>query len=189
VILERRKTKELSRLALARFANRAQRAAGVAGAVNILLTGDAEMQRLNLQFRGKPHPTDVLSFPHAPAAGSATLRGKVPDLASGGGEIAISLPAARAQAARLGHSLLTELKVLVLHGMLHLAGYDHERDRGQMRRIEQRLRAQLRLPSGLIERTIGQSIGQDIGHTMERNLGRKIGRKIERTPDGRQLWR
>ena len=151
MILERRKTKELSRLALARFANRAQRATGVAGEVNILLTGEAEMQRLNLQFRGKPHATDVLSFPHAPAGGSASLA--QPDLALAGGDIAISLPAARAQAAEHGHNLLTEVKVLILHGMLHLAGHDHERDHGQMRRIENHLRAQLRLPPGLIERS------------------------------------
>ena len=88
MILERRKTKELSRLALARFANKAQRAAGLRGEVNILLTGDAEMQRLNLQFRRKDKPTDVLSFPACAAAGSQR-----------GGDIAISLAAARAQAA------------------------------------------------------------------------------------------
>jgi len=140
VILERRKTKDLSRLALARFANRAQRAAGVAGEVNILLTTDAEMQRLNQQFRGKDKPTDVLSFPHAAS----------PDHA--GGDIAVSLQTARTQAGEQGHSLLTEIKLLILHGMLHLAGHDHERDGGQMRRLEQRLRLELRLPSGLIER-------------------------------------
>ena len=141
VILERRKSKDLSRLALARFANRARRAAGVGGEVSILLTADAEMQRLNRQFRGKNKPTDVLSFPHAAA----------PDHA--GGDIAISLQRARVQAAEQGHSLLTELKVLILHGTLHLAGHDHERDRGQMRRLEQRLRTELHLPTGLIERT------------------------------------
>ena len=135
VILERRKTKELSRLALARFANRAQKAAGLTGEVNVLLTGDPELRQLNLQFRHKDKPTDVLSFP-----------------GSGGGDIAISLQTARAQAAELGHNLLTEVKVLILHGMLHLAGHDHETDRGQMRRLEQRLRIQLGLPAGLIER-------------------------------------
>lgn len=140
MILERRKTSDLSRLALARFANRAQRAAGVAGEVNILLTTDAEMQRLNQQFRGKNKPTDVLSFPYAAR----------PD--HQGGDIAVSLQTARAHAAQQGHSLLTEIKVLILHGMLHLAGHDHERDRGQMRRLEQRLRSELHLPSGLIER-------------------------------------
>ncbi|MGC2211453.1 MAG: rRNA maturation RNase YbeY [Candidatus Korobacteraceae bacterium] len=164
MILERRKTKELSHLALARFANKAQRATGLGGEVNILLTGDAEMQRLNLQFRRKDKPTDVLSFPHAPAAGSAAL----PD-SPGGGDIAISLAAARVQAAALGHDLLTEVKVLILHGMLHLAGHDHERDHGEMLRQEQKLRAELGLNSGLIERTLeargatGKSIRQPGG--------------------------
>ncbi len=147
VILERRKTKELSRLALARFANKAQRATGLRGEVNILLTGDAEMQRLNLQFRRKDKPTDVLSFPHAPAAGSAASR-------PAGGDIAISLATARVQAAALGHDLLTEVKVLILHGMLHLAGHDHERDHGEMLRLEQKLRDELGLNAGLIERTL-----------------------------------
>jgi probable rRNA maturation factor len=149
VILERRKTKELSRLALARFANKAQRATGLGGEVNILLTGDAEMQRLNRQFRRKDKPTDVLSFPHAPAAGSAALPGS-----AGGGDIAISLATARVQAAALGHTLLTEVKVLILHGMLHLAGHDHERDHGEMLRLEQKLRDELGLSAGLIERTL-----------------------------------
>jgi probable rRNA maturation factor len=147
VILERRKTKELSRLALARFANKAQRATGLRGEVNILLTGDAEMQRLNLQFRRKDKPTDVLSFPSA--AGSAAI----PDSAAGG-DIAISLAAARAQATALGHDLLTEVKVLILHGMLHLAGHDHESDRGEMLRLETKLRDELHLNAGLIERTL-----------------------------------
>jgi probable rRNA maturation factor len=151
VILERRKTKNLSRLALARFANQAQRAAGLTGEVNVLLTGDAELRQLNLQFRHKDKPTDVLSFPaeQAPPA-QGTRRSS---LRPPGGDIAISLQTARTQAAALGHDLLTEVKVLILHGMLHLAGHDHETDRGQMLRIEQRLRAELRLPAGLIERT------------------------------------
>ena len=141
MILERRKTKELNRLALARFANKAQRAAGLGGEVNILLTGDAEMRRLNRQFRGKDAPTDVLSFP-----AQATVEA--------GGDIAISMAAARAQATACGHSVLTEIKVLILHGMLHLAGHDHERDRGQMLRLEQKLRTELHLNAGLIERTL-----------------------------------
>jgi probable rRNA maturation factor len=140
VILERRKTKELSRLALARFANKAQRAAGLSGEVNILLTGDSELQRLNLQFRRQDKPTDVLSFP---ALFSPTA----------GGDIAISVQTARAQAAGIGHDLLTEVKVLILHGMLHLAGHDHEADHGEMLKLEQKLRAELNLPSGLIERS------------------------------------
>ncbi len=138
MILERRKTNDLSRLALVRFANRAQRAAGISGEVNILLTGNAEIQCLNRQFRRQDKPTDVLSFPSADS--------------SAGGDIAISIQIARHQAAGLGHDLSTEVKILILHGMLHLAGHDHERDRGQMRRLEQKLRAQLNLPAGLIER-------------------------------------
>jgi probable rRNA maturation factor len=140
VILERRRTKDLSRLALVRFANKAQRVAGLPGEVNILLTGDSEIQRLNLQFRRKAESTDVLSFPS----------GQPPV----GGDIAISLQTARAQAAEIGHDLLTEVKVLILHGMLHLAGYDHETDHGRMRILEQQLREELNLPAGLIERSI-----------------------------------
>ena len=146
MILERRRTKELSRLALARFANKAQRAAGLPGEVNILLTGDAEMQRLNLQFRNKDVATDVLSFPagNAAPASNAAL--------PAAGDIAISVQRARDQAAEIGHDLLTEIKVLILHGMLHLAGHDHEVDRGQMRRLEEKLRGEFNLPAGLIER-------------------------------------
>jgi probable rRNA maturation factor len=97
------------------------------------------MRRLNRQFRGKDSSTDVLSFPAPPP--------------SAGGDIAISIARARAQAAALGHDLPTEIKVLILHGMLHLAGYDHERDNGRMMRREQKLRAELHLGAGLIERT------------------------------------
>ncbi len=123
---------------MARFANKVQRIAGLAGEVNILLTGDSEIHRLNLRFRRKDKPTDVLSFPSAGPEG---------------GDIAISLQTARVQAHEIGHDLLTEVKVLILHGMLHLAGHDHETDRGQMLKLEQRLRAQLNLPAGLIERS------------------------------------
>lgn len=142
VILERRKTKDLSRLALARFANRAQRAVSLPGEVNILLTGNSEIQKLNLQFRRKDKPTDVLSFPSG--------------VQPAGGDIAISVQTARTQASEIGHDLLTEVKVLILHGMLHLAGHDHETDNGQMGKVEQKLRVALNLPAGLIERTAGE---------------------------------
>lgn len=133
-------------MALARFANKAQRAIALPGEVNILLTGDSEIQRLNLQFRHKDKPTDVLSFP----AGNG----------ANGGDIAISVQTARAQSAQIGHDLLTELKILILHGMLHLAGYDHETDRGQMREREQQLRVELNLPASLIERTEPERISR-----------------------------
>ncbi len=145
VILERAKSKELSRLALARFAARAQREVGLAGEVTVLLTGDAELRRLNRDFRGKDKTTDVLSFPSSAETSPRRIQG---------GDIAISLERAKAQAREMGHPLLVEVKVLILHGMLHLAGYDHESDNGRMERRERKLRALLNLPSGLIERTV-----------------------------------
>lgn len=116
--------------------------AGISGEVNVLVTSSAQMRRLNRNFRGKDKATDVLSFP-------ATHNGKV-KLA---GDIAISKEIARRNAKSLGHSLETELKVLLLHGLLHLAGHDHEKDQGEMAAVEQRLRAKLKLPTGLIERS------------------------------------
>jgi probable rRNA maturation factor len=179
VILERRRTKDLSRLALARFANKAQRAAGINGEVNILLTGDSEMQRLNLQFRRKDKPTDVLSFPAAqpPEAGDQRQRPEGHPLAHTrcqAGDIAISIQTARAQAAEIGHDLLTEVKVLILHGMLHLAGHDHEIDRGQMSRLEQKLRTELNLPAGLIERV---APSRRATRAITRRPAARIGRK------------
>jgi probable rRNA maturation factor len=100
--------------------------------VTCLITTDAELRRLNKQFRGKNYATDVLSFP--------------PD------EMAISLDRAAAQARELGHSLDAELRILMLHGLLHLCGMDHETDSGEMRRAEIRWRKKLELPAGLIER-------------------------------------
>jgi probable rRNA maturation factor len=110
--------------------------------VNVVLTSDREMRGLNRRFRSKHKPTDVLSF--APIAAVADQFA---------GDIVISTETAAANAQRLGHSLSQELKILVLHGMLHLAGYDHERDNGQMARKEERLRRQLGLSDGLIRRT------------------------------------
>ena len=130
-----------SREALERFAGRARRAAGLRGEVNVLVTGDAELRRLNRRFRHKDEPTDVLSF-----AGLDD---------SFVGDIAISAATASRNARRLGHSPAQELKVLLLHGVLHLAGYDHETDDGKMARKEQRLRRKLGLPLSLTERANG----------------------------------
>ena len=109
--------------------------------MSVLLTSDATMRRLNRQFRGKNKTTDVLSFP----AGDEVKE----EIA---GDLAVSVPTARRQAEERDHSLSTEIKVLMLHGLLHLAGYDHEGDEGQMFRRERALRAKLGLPQGLIER-------------------------------------
>jgi probable rRNA maturation factor len=88
-------------------------------------------------------PTDVLSFP------------ALPETANGGqgGDLAISLDTASVHAAAYGHTLQMEVKILILHGLLHLAGYDHERDQGQMSRRESKLRKQFALPAGLVERS------------------------------------
>ncbi len=102
---------------------------GVRGELSVRITSDAEMRELNRRFRRKNKPTDVLSFPS-----------DMPKLA---GDIAISADIAAANAEQLGHSLETELKILILHGLLHLAGYDHETDDGEMRKQEDKLRLQL----------------------------------------------
>jgi len=94
---------------------------------------------LNRRFREKDKPTDVLSFPDARGAG---------------GDIAISMDIAQQNATRYGHDLLQELKILVLHGMLHLAGHDHAADHGEMAARERALRARLKLPACLIDRTL-----------------------------------
>lgn len=130
---------------LARFLSEAQDAAGMRGQVTVLLTTDAAIRDLNRRFRGKDKATDVLSFPAVPLQ-SAKPAERV------SGDIAISVETARRQATEQGHALTCELKVLILHGVLHLAGFDHEADAGQMQRRERQLRAQLGLPQGLIER-------------------------------------
>jgi probable rRNA maturation factor len=104
-----------------------------------LIADDAELRRLNREFRHKDYATDVLSFP---AAGAGSYIG----------DLAISLERAREQAREFDHSTYDELRILMLHGVLHLLGYDHETDSGRMARAEKRWRAKLGLPSGLIER-------------------------------------
>ena len=124
----------------------AQAAVRLRGQVTVLLTTDAAIRRLNRQYRGKNKATDVLSFPAMAVPG---LKGAY----AIAGDLAISIPTALRQSIAQGHPLSTEIKVLILHGLLHLAGYDHEIDEGQMARREQLLRGRLRLPAGLIERT------------------------------------
>jgi probable rRNA maturation factor len=144
IILEKR-VEGLSAETLRRFVLRARRAVRLSGKVNVLLTDNAEMRSLNARFRKKSQPTDVLSFPAEPFA---VRNGK----RRFAGEIAISTEVASRSAAKLGHSPVVEVKVLVLHGILHLAGFDHERDNGQMARKEASLRRLLGLPSSLTER-------------------------------------
>jgi probable rRNA maturation factor len=111
-----------------------------------LITNDAELQSLNAQFRGKDYATDVLSFPSEEGAeGPATDDGFL-------GDIAISQQRARAQAREWRHSAEEEIRILMLHGVLHLLGMDHETDAGEMKRTEMRWRKKLGLPASLIER-------------------------------------
>ncbi len=130
----------LSKAGLTRFLNRARAAVGLEGEVEVLLTSDAELKRLNHTFRGKNKATDVLSFP---------AFGRQTELA---GDLAISLDTAARQAAAFGHSLRDEVRILLLHGLLHLSGLDHETDDGEMRAREDKLRQELRLPTSLITR-------------------------------------
>ncbi len=136
---------------LTRFARRARQLAGLSGDVAILITGNRQLRSLNRRFRHKDKATDVLSFPRASEVGE-----------DAGGDIAISADIAEENAVRYGHKIVDELKILVLHGMLHLAGHDHEADNGEMAALELTLRARLKLPASLIDRASlnGDSIDQ-----------------------------
>jgi len=140
----------LSRSGLTSFLNRARAAVGLPGEVEVLISDDTTLRRLNRSFRGKNKPTDVLSFP-TPA--------EIADHHAG--DLAISLETAARQAATYGHSLRDEVRILLLHGLLHLSGLDHETDNGEMATRESNLRRQLRLPNTLIER-------------VEKPLGKKL---------------
>jgi probable rRNA maturation factor len=138
----------LSPSGLARFLHAAQRAAGLEGEVQVLLADDATLKRLNRTFRAKNKPTDVLSFP----AGPTTVFFGEPGAPALAGDLAISLDTAARQAAEFGHTLRDEVRLLLLHGVLHLAGFDLEIDSGEMAAREAQLRRKLRLPSTLIAR-------------------------------------
>jgi probable rRNA maturation factor len=145
LVILRKRIAGLSPSTLEHFVLRARRAVHLRGTVNVLVTNSSELRSFNRRFRKEDKPTDVLSFPSQQAA-----RGEVTRAA---GDVAISADIARENAGRLGHTVADEVRILVLHGILHLAGFDHERDNGEMARKESRLRRQLKLESGLIERT------------------------------------
>lgn len=109
------------------------------GDVTVAIAPDARVRALNRQYRKKDRATDVLSFP-------SDERGYL-------GDIVIAEGVSRRQAQEAGHSIGTELRVLALHGLLHLLGYDHEHDDGRMARLERRLRLRGGLAEGLIERS------------------------------------
>jgi len=138
---------------LERFLARARRALRLApDSLTVCLVSDAEIARWNRAYRGKPKPTDVLSFrsdenqspgkrPRASGARPAFSISSASYL----GDIAIAPAVARRNARRFGRTFDDEMRILILHGMLHLMGYDHETDTGQMDRREQRLRRTLGL--------------------------------------------
>jgi probable rRNA maturation factor len=163
VVILRKRIAGLSRSTLERFVLRARRAVHLRETVNVLVTSSAELRSLNRRFLGADKPTDVLSFPSSPADRQARRFA---------GDVAISADIARENARRLGHSVADEVKILVLHGVLHLAGFDHERDHGEMARKESRLRRQLKLEAGLIERTLPRASN---GLTRKERLDRRPG--------------
>lgn len=132
-------TPGVARRGLRAFASRLETEVAGGRAFHCLIADNSELRRLNRDFRDKDHATDVLSFPAAGANGFL-------------GDIAISFEHARQQAAEYGHTVSQEIEILMLHGLLHLLGMDHETDRGRMARTEAKWRAALGLPAGLIER-------------------------------------
>jgi probable rRNA maturation factor len=161
MILNRQRVVRVPLAELERFLARAQRKLRLpAGAVTVCFVTSAQMARWNRAYRNKHGPTDVLSFPADPAKverrtpvfgsrprslTSAGAREDVLSSASYLGDIAIALTVARANARRFGRTFSDELRILILHGLIHLMGYDHETDRGEMDRFEQSVRRSLGL--------------------------------------------
>ncbi len=138
-VLFRVATPGLSRPKIRAFTGKLESRVAAGRSFCCLITSDRELRRLNREFRKKDYGTDVLSFPSVSPNGFL-------------GEIAISLPRARKQAAEYGHLVEKEIQLLMLHGLLHLLGMDHETDRGRMARAERKWRSALGLPRGPIER-------------------------------------
>ena len=130
VLLNRQRRQRVSPARLRRVLSGAAEALSVSGEISLVLAGDRLLRRLNRDYRGKDRPTDVLSFPGD--GGEAGL-----------GDVVISVETAGRNARRFGRSLLQELDVLALHGLLHVLGHDHETDDGAMDRLERRLRTRL----------------------------------------------
>jgi probable rRNA maturation factor len=161
----------ISRPTLTRFLNRARTAIGLRGAVDVLLTSDQTLRQLNRSYRGKDKPTDVLSFP-APEAFAKKHAG----------DLAISLDTAARQAKAFAHPTQDEVKILILHGLLHLAGEDHETDSGEMATREATLRHELRLPATLIERTTRTTTKKRITATLRpRRTTQKTSKSVKKS--------
>jgi probable rRNA maturation factor len=133
ILLNRQRRRRVDPRRLEKVLEGAATALRVRGTVSLVLTGDRTVHGLNLKYRGKDKPTDVLSFPG-------------PGDEGGLGDIVISVETAARNARSLGRTLPQELDLLALHGFLHVLGYDHETDDGQMDRLEARLRRRLLAP-------------------------------------------
>jgi probable rRNA maturation factor len=166
MILNRQRRVRVRPAVLEEFLDRVRRTVGAPDeSVSICLVSDAAMAQMNRQYRGKHGPTDVLSFPanrmerrerkeriqknqrrlRASSSSSSSSFPSSPSSTSFLGDIAISPETARRNAGRFGRRLEDELRILILHGVLHLLGYDHEADQGEMERLERRLRRKLRI--------------------------------------------
>jgi probable rRNA maturation factor len=137
------------------------------GEVTVALVSDGRMRALNRVFRGKDYPTDVLSF----AASAEPRRASPSGSSTYLGDVVIATGVARRQAHGAGHSMSVELRVLALHGLLHLLGYDHQTDKGEMARAEARLRKRAGLRDGLIDRAVRAARGRP-------STGRSVARAV-----------
>jgi probable rRNA maturation factor len=154
----------LSRAGLGRFLRVAQTAVGLRGEVSVLLADDRMLRKLNREWRGKDKATDVLSFPAMKEMAEMYA-----------GDLAVSLETAKRQAKEQKHELRDEVRVLLLHGLLHLSGMDHEVDGGEMAALEAELRAKLRMKSGLIARNTGI---REQGLGIRKNKGKSAHAKV-----------
>jgi probable rRNA maturation factor len=166
VILEK-KIAGLNESALVRFVVRARKAVGLRGQVNVLVTSSAAVRSLNYRFRDQNKATDVLSFPATSSTSDPRQETKLV------GEVAISADIALKNSFRLGHPAAQEIKILALHGILHLAGFDHERDNGEMARKEVELRRALGLPAALIERVTPERATHERGKSERASPARR----------------
>ena len=151
MILNRQRTERVAKRPLEKFLSRVKRELGLRKTeVTVCLVSDAEIARMNRAFRKKKGATDVLSFPAQERSGPARRARRPAEARQSDrhdflGDIAISPSTARRNAARFERTFPNEMRVLILHGVLHLLGYDHEADQGEMDQIEARLRKRLGL--------------------------------------------
>jgi len=120
---------------------------------NICFADDREIQGLNAAYLGRQRPTDVISFPWQEASKEASGRSSEREFKGFLGDVVISVETARRNAQREGHSTLNEIRWLILHGVLHLLGYDHEWDQGEMAELELSLREELGISGLRVKRT------------------------------------